>query len=82
MDMTDYGETLFVSAKMTLFQTVICCGPQGGLVTWHPWLAPEPPKKAPLPVALIRGEYVSATAGILGPHPAGPLTAHSRLVLS
>lgn len=54
--MTDYEETLFVSAKMTLFQTVICCGPQEALVGWHPWLLPEPPHRTLLPVALIGGE--------------------------
>lgn len=83
MDTTDYGETLFVSAKMTLFQTVICCGPQEGLVSWYPWLLPEPPKEALLPVALIRGESAPLHSGhALGPRPPGPFTAHSRLFLS
>lgn len=71
MDTTDYGETLFVSAKMTLFQTVICCGPQEGLVSWYPWLLPEPPKEALLPVALIRGECAPL-----------PQRAHSRALSS
>lgn len=48
-----WSETLLVSAKMTLFQTVICCGPQEGLAESPPMLVPEqPPDEAPLPSRL------------------------------